>query len=82
MDEKASKWQILSIAFAAGAFIISMFNYLSQEESRLITKEIDKLKLEAMREEKNKRQAIKATDTDSPPSTAPESSSEPQSAKS
>ncbi len=67
-DNKASNWQILSIAFAAGAFIISMFNYLSQEESRLITKEIDKLKLEGMREEKAAKLASKAAESSSPSS--------------
>ena len=64
-DNKASNWQFLSIAFAAGAFIISMFNYLSQEESRLITKEIDKLKLEGMREENAVRLASKAAESSS-----------------
>lgn len=51
-EDKKINWQLLTIAFAAGGFIISVFNYLSQEESRAVTKEIDKLKLESMRDEK------------------------------
>lgn len=58
-DAKIGNWQLISVAFTAGAFIISLFNYLSQEENRVITKEIDKLTLEEKRDKKAQRLAAK-----------------------
>ena len=73
-EGKANRWELVSMAFAAGAFIITLFRYMDDSDSRAITKEIDKLKLEALREEKKLKLAAQVSETQSPPSTSlPES---------
>lgn len=72
-DDKGSRWVLITIAFGAGAFLINLFKYMNDEESRVINKEISKLQLDELRN----KQAARIASAAAPlaPSTAPESTS-------
>ncbi len=64
-DKGSNKWQILSIAFVTGTFIITLFRYMSDEEGKILTKEIDKLRLQEMRDKQAEKLAAKIASSSS-----------------